>query len=395
MPAPSGRHSRANAYRIAFLVVAAIGACLSADLVRLHVRVYTDPDFSSFCAMSKEVNCETVALSDYSVFLGLPLAVWGLLCYFAIGGLAIWGLRNRRTETWPYGALFWITSLTSVVGIVLFFISHYEIHSICVVCTATYFVSFALLALSFAVLRRAGSGPLTALSADLRSVRRAPGDAIWYAAGLIAIVIGLQVTVPRYWQPDAVEVAAPGMLTGHTKDGHPWIGAKDPIVEIVEYSDYQCPHCRRAHFALRKLIQESHAKIRLVHRYYPLDKACNRLLQDPFHPRACEYAVLAYCADEQGKFWPANDYLFANGGRHSPIQTKELARALGLNEESLQECATGQAALAAVRADIEAGIAHRFNGTPAFVVDGHAYLGHVPAEILRRAIETEPSTTAE
>jgi uncharacterized membrane protein len=58
----------ARGWRIAFLVICTVGVCLSADLLRLHVNVYTDPDYQSYCAMSERVNCETVALSEYAVF---------------------------------------------------------------------------------------------------------------------------------------------------------------------------------------------------------------------------------------------------------------------------------------------------------------------------------------
>ena len=108
-------------WRITFLVLCAIGACLAADLVRLHVKVHTDPDYHSYCAMSERVNCETVAASNYAVLLGLPLSVWGLLTYFGLGTLAVWGLRSRlRVPSWPFGILFWLTLAGSVASVGLF-----------------------------------------------------------------------------------------------------------------------------------------------------------------------------------------------------------------------------------------------------------------------------------
>ena len=67
----------------------------SISLARLHVNVHTDPDYQSYCAMSERVNCDTVALSDYAVFLGLPVSLWGLLGYVFMGALAVWGLRGH------------------------------------------------------------------------------------------------------------------------------------------------------------------------------------------------------------------------------------------------------------------------------------------------------------
>jgi uncharacterized membrane protein len=64
-----------------WLLVASLALCLAglgvaADLTRIHYKVHTDDRYQSFCAISKEVNCDTVAQSDWSVFLGLPISVW-------------------------------------------------------------------------------------------------------------------------------------------------------------------------------------------------------------------------------------------------------------------------------------------------------------------------------
>ena len=64
-PAAAVREPVGRGWRIAFLVLCTVGACLSADLLRLHVNVHTDPDYHSYCAMSERVNCDTVAASDY------------------------------------------------------------------------------------------------------------------------------------------------------------------------------------------------------------------------------------------------------------------------------------------------------------------------------------------
>jgi len=94
-------------------------------------------------------------------------------------------------------------------------------------------------------------------------------------------------------------------------------GAARPALTVVEYSDYQCPHCRRGHDELRGLVREHPERVRLVHRDYPLDHHCNDLLKRPFHPQACRYAVLAHCAGEQGRFWEANDVLYSLGRRRA------------------------------------------------------------------------------
>ena len=85
-------------WRIAFLVACTVGVCLSADLLRLHINVHTDPTYVSYCAISERVNCDTLALSRYAIFAGLPLSIWGLVGYLVMAG---WANQPWRYESCP------------------------------------------------------------------------------------------------------------------------------------------------------------------------------------------------------------------------------------------------------------------------------------------------------
>lgn len=373
-------------WRIAFLVVCTVAVCLSADLLRLHVNVHTDPEYQSYCAMSERVNCETVALSDYALLWGMPVATWGLLAYLIMGALAIWGLRGHlRTASWPFGALFGLSIVASVVGVALAVISHVIIESVCIVCACTYVVNFGLLFTAFMALRRARVGPTEALAAEARSVVDAPRHVTIFACTAAVVTVAVWVTIPPYWRVGGT-IGPSGLSVGVTRDGHPWIGATNPVLEIIEFSDYQCPYCQRGHDDIRKLLIEHPNEVRLVHRNYPLDDRCNKTLKRPFHPKACDYAVLAHCAAAQGKFWEANDYLFANGRRREPITAKELAAAVGISASRLKSCSKGAEADSSVQADLAAGRALKIRGTPTFVVGEHTYPGRIPEDVVKTAL---------
>lgn len=373
-------------WRIAFLVLCTAGIALSADLLRLHVNVHTDPHYHSYCAMSERVNCETVAASDHAVVLFLPLAVWGLLGYLMMGGLAIWSLRARqRSESWPFGYLLCLSLFSTIASLALFLLSHFAIHSLCIVCMATYLVNILLLAVSAIELRRIKHGLLSATTSDLRETLKQPVPPLVYFGGFSGVVLLLSLAMPTYWIVE--KEAGPGGLTvGHTSQGHPWIGAKSPVLEIVEYSDYQCPYCSRAHSTLRKLVAKHADRVRLVHRNYPLDQACNPSVKRPFHVYACSYALLAQCADQQDKFWTASDFLFSNGRRHDPVSAEEFASAIGLDESVLMTCLESPTAKKAVAIDLAAGLKLNIRGTPTFVVDGKSYPGHLPPEVIDEAL---------
>jgi uncharacterized membrane protein/predicted DsbA family dithiol-disulfide isomerase len=382
-----------RAWRVAFLVLCTIAVCLSADLLRLHINVHTDPHYQSYCAMSERVNCETVALSDYAVLLGMPLAVWGLFVYMAMAALAIWGLRSRlRTPSWPFGALFWSSAFASVVGVALYAISHFLIESVCLVCAGTYATNLLLLGTAWMALRRCNTSPAAALAEDARAAAASPRAVLLLAGSATALLVATWVGMPRYWRVQVAPRQPAGLATGATQEGHPWIGAARPVLQIVEFSDYQCPYCQRGHDEIRKLIAEEPGRVRLVHRNYPLDHRCNAALRRPFHSEACRYALLAHCAQRQDGFWAANDYLFTHGRRREPVTVEELAAAVQISASALSECVDSEAAAGAIQADLAAGRALKIRGTPTFVVGEQTYPGRIPNDVIRHALGDSPDT---
>jgi uncharacterized membrane protein/predicted DsbA family dithiol-disulfide isomerase len=377
-------------WRIAFLVLCTVGVCLSADLIRLHIRVHTDPNYHAYCAISERVDCTTVAQSRYSVFLDLPIAVWGFVGYLLMGTLAVWGLRRRlSTPSWPFGVLFWLTAFSCVLSLALLAVSVVLVKSTCIVCDTLYVVNFALLGVAARELRNRDSGPFRAPPIELRGVRRAPAPAAALALVFAAFAAALWAGVPRYWKL-APATGPGGLLVGRTAQGQPWIGALKPVLDIVEFSDYQCPFCQRGHAEVRALIRERPDKVRLVHRQYPLDMRCNAQITRPFHPYACTYAAMAHCAGEQGRFWEANDYLFEHGRDAEAVAPDDLARAVGVDGARLRACIDADTTRASIQKDISAGWAVAVRGTPTFVVDGRPYPGRIPPEVIENALGPSP-----
>jgi len=390
-PQPDVRAGKARGWRIAFLVLCTVGACFSADLLRLHANVHTNPDYHSYCAMSERVNCDTVALSDFSVFLGLPVSLWGLLGYVFMGALAVWGLRGHpRSPSWPLGLAFWLALFSSLLGIALFLVSHLIVESVCVVCGGTYLVNIGLAFVAFMALRRGGWGLSGALARDLRTLSAGPGPFALLVVVFAGALIAAWLLVPPYWRVETA-TGPGGLPVGTTPGGHPWIGAVEPVLVITEYSDYQCPHCQRGHDEVRKLIETHPGRVRVVHRQYPLDQQCNSAIPRPFHIYACRYARFSHCAQEQGKFWEANDYLFANGRRRFPVTQEELAHNLNLDRDALRACVEGDEAGQAVQQDLEAGRELGIRGTPTFVVRGEAYPGRIPEDVIEAALRAPRS----
>ena len=377
----------------AFVLLGILGVAVSVELTRIHVFVHTDPDYHSVCAMSDRINCETVAISPYSVFAGIPVSVWGIAGYVAMTVLALWADPIARPhKTWPVGLLLLLTGFSVATSAVLGFISATRIDSICLFCTASYVINAALFAIAVTTWRQTHLGLGRAVVEDIKVLRARPRTTASLGLIAAAVVGGLYGYYPRYWHaPGWADL--PQLASGIDQNGHHWIGARDPKLTLVEFSDYQCPHCRAAHKDIRALAAKHPEQVRLIHRHLPLDMACHPGVRRPFHRYACLFAEAAECAGQQNKFWEMNDALFSTQDtvKAAKVDVVKLAVRLGLNIAQFNHCREIHGAKTRLEADIRASMDRRLYGTPSFLVGDELYQGRLPeAELekyLGKAIE--------
>lgn len=172
--------------------------------------------------------------------------------------------------------------------------------------------------------------------------------------------------------------------------GYPALGSIKAPVTLVEFTDYQCPFCKRYHEeTLPAVMKEFVDKglVRLVVRDLPL----------PIHPNAVKAAQAAHCADEQGKFWPMQDALFRNGNDLAPERIPTYASTAQADPEPFRQCFASDRHLDKIQASsIEAGQLG-ITGTPTFVigksggakVNGRKLVGAQPFDAFRAAIRQE------
>src|SRR5215510_434550 len=121
----------------------------------------------------------------------------------------------------------------------------------------------------------------------------------------------------------------------------PTQGPANAPIELVEFSDFQCPYCLRAHPILKQVLSTYGDRIHFVYRNYPL----------PSHPNARPAAEAAQCAAEQGQFWPYHDRLFGDPGKLSNEDLKQSAVALGLDAGRFNACFASHKYQSKVEAD--------------------------------------------
>jgi protein-disulfide isomerase/uncharacterized membrane protein len=375
-----------------FALLSLLGIGVSIELTRIHVFVHTDPSYHSVCAMSEGVNCETVAVSPYSVFVGLPVSVWGLVGYLLMGGLAVWSLNKRRLHsTWPIGILLVLTTFSVATSAVLAYISATRIDSFCLYCMGSYGINAGLLIVSLVAWRRTGARIWELLMGDVKALIARPVVLAVLALGGVMTLGSLLAFIPSYWKTPGWS-DLPNLASGADESGHHWIGAQSPRLMIVEFSDYECPHCRAAHKAMRVLAAKHPRQIRLIHRHLPLDMACHPGLVRPFHARACLFAEAAECAGVQGRFWEMNDALFSiqETVRTENVNPLELAVRLGLNRSDFKSCLEGHATADRIVADVKESISRKLTGTPSFLVGERLFMGRIPEAELEQLLVATP-----
>lgn len=166
-------------------------------------------------------------------------------------------------------------------------------------------------------------------------------------------------------------------------DGQPVRGNKKAKVTIVEFSDFQCPFCSRAHDTLAAVTKEYGDKVRVVYKNFPLN----------FHNWAESAAIAGECVFDQSEedFWKVYDHLFAKQKEIKAENLKDqvLAAIQGskVDVTKFNDCYDGKKTKDRVDKDMEDGQAVGVSGTPAFFINGRMLSGAQPAEKFKSLID--------
>ena len=371
-------------YYMPVAVFAVAGFFDSIYLALSHYRNYADMGYHSFCAISKAFNCDTVSQSPYSIFLNVPVPIWGIMGYGFFLFLLVFAWQDRAGKKRVWTLLMIISLAFSIYSVILAFISSYHIRSYCIMCIFSYTVNLALLFYAWIIRKRFMCEPVfTAVKKDVRYLFAYPKIVVPITSAFAAIALAMILVFPPYWQMNPPELSR-NIPTGVTGDGYPWIGAESPELEIMEFSDYRCFQCKKMHYFLRRLIEVHPDKIRLIHRQFPMDHTINPMVKEPFHTGAAKLSILAIYADKHNKFWEMNDYLFALSRDIEALNMKTIAEEVGLEFESMRAAFKEPHIWNLLWQDIEEGIEkYELSGTPGFVIDGQMHLAQIPAEILK------------
>ena len=169
------------------------------------------------------------------------------------------------------------------------------------------------------------------------------------------------------------------MLSPAVSDRDHAEGPAGAPVTLVEYGDFECPHCGHAYPIVEELRHRMGKKMRFVFRNFPLSEA---------HPHAEKAAEAAEAAGEQNRFWEMHGMLFKHQNALDTPHLEMYARSLRLDEERFSHALSAHTFQKRVRDDFMSGARSGVNGTPTFFVNGARYDGSYDLVPMLEALES-------
>lgn len=352
---------------------------------------------SAFCNVNEVLNCDAVTASKFSSFLNIPVALWGavtnliLLYFLAVTRL---NLVQDRAKTSRYALL--ISGVTLFASLVMGSISM-TMNNLCIFCITAYALSFVGF---IGTLKGAENISVSALTEDIKDIFFTQR---WVLGFLIAIPITtflgntmylesqgfsqiekIAQEKVSYWQTSPQQNF--DLSTGLSMQK----GATAPVMTIVEFADFRCPHCKHAAPTMHAFAR-SHQDVKFIFKPFPLDGTCNEAIQGGGDGISCGLAAAVMCAEKiNSKGWAAHDYFFdhqeeviRNQNLEKNIQ--DVSQALNIPLENLKTCVKEPATLDLVRKMAKEGSTAQVQGTPSVFVNGKLLSGGQLIPVLEAA----------
>lgn len=402
-------------------VLGIVGVLFSLWLVYHHVEV--NGGFlvgHSACHISAQLDCDSVARSSYSEFLGIPVASFALLFYLTIVGIVSFTAEREGSSSTAGGVVLILSSLALVPTILLLVVSVLKIGTLCPFCLVLDLVNIAIFGAALLIVWRSTVGIGVALTAGFVAILdfttapirlNAPqGDRqlsalSWFTLLFLALTLYflpsfliLEHFVPRAQLRAAAQSnAVIDSFVEQQRQEIPVIAVGSPLsrdyikgnpsgsIELVEFSDFGCPFCKRIASWVDDYLSRN-PQVKFVLKHYPLDSSCNRAIPGGGHPFSCRAARMAQCAAIEGEtaYWQVVTALFSAEELSDEVLTA-LPKELGLDEVQLSACMKTEESIKKIQEDIDLGIKYGLRGTPSFFINGRLVPSPNP-ELLEKII---------
>jgi uncharacterized membrane protein/protein-disulfide isomerase len=377
------------------MAFALLGLGASTVSTYVHYKLLTEQHYASFCDVSSTVSCTEAYLSRYGSFMGVPVAVLGVIFFATI--LVLAAMVGRPASSSKENAPAYIFALSTVglaFALYLGWSSYFVLKVFCILCAITYASVIAI----FIISGGATTFPMTTLpgraSRDIRTLVSTP-SALIVLLVLLGVSAGAVSLFPREGQTTQMAAAAPqepypAVTEEQRLKLEQWwdvqpkadipIDMNGAKVQIVQFSDYQCPGCRAAHETFARVLPNYEGKgVEFVLKHYPLEPECNPNLSSTVHEAACEAAAAYVMARGNPNQQKLDNWLFANQTSLTRDVVERAARDItGINNFSERYAA----ALVEVKADASLGGLLQVGSTPTVYINGRMIAGRMGKESL-------------
>lgn len=382
--------SRLSPAQIISLLLILAGLYISGYLLNHYLQLNaTLGESSDACSAVFGKSCDTALKSNYSNILGLPLAAWGILYYTAI--ILFWIVPVLFGDDFKklMGMMIYTTTLIGVLAalvLLALMLIHPEVF--CPLCSILHGINIALF---FFINHANGISFKAVFPAITDWVKIVFSKKItqpfmrWRLFGLSSILLLLVsmyfglYTVTLKKNEDSGFIDAKKLfnefydqpirqISVDTDD--PINGPQKSIINIVVFSDFFCPACKRFSQDLQRIIEEGKGNYSIVFKHFPLSTDCNHGIGENLHPLACEAAYAGVVAQMQGKFWAFHDSMFnaQNVKQHDLIRL--ISMRSGLNLKHFDSLRHASSIKEKVSRDIALAQSLKIDATPTVFLNG-------------------------
>lgn len=379
--------SNKNLAKMLILFWAIVGFIITIKLSMIYVEANFNPlSLPSFCSINNFIDCDGVAKTPHSQFLGVPLAFWGMFLYlFIIFLLFVDKLKQIKILNFlevfknPLAYIAALGYISFGISMILAGISIFEIKKICVLCVGTYFINLLIAIIANEI------GFISCFKTsfedfiDALKVKEYLFSFLWIV--FLAAVFLTYTSLSYCFTPQVKRYNAfkefiklqsnnPFAVRGNV------LGDKDAKLVVYIYTDYKCPACRVFNVMISRVGLEL-GGLKIVHKNLPLDSECNRLVDGNFHAGSCMLSRYAIAAEKQGRFWDLNTELFEKLPQDEN-QVLTLATKMGFDTKKLKKDADSAETKKILKDDIDSAVMLNIVGTPTAVIQGKVYASAKP-----------------
>ncbi len=388
--------------KITIASIAIVGIITTIKLAIIYYNANFNPyALSSFCSVNEFIDCDGIAKTTESQFLGIPLAYWGMF-FYAFVFVMLFAKKLKNFKLFKFMEVFknpfdYIASLglfAFVVSMILLCLSLFEIKKLCILCAFTYILNLAIGCVATDFKNGGFVHSIKQSVLDFIDAIKVKKYLIAFIVVVAAIAGFLTYTRVTFKFAPQVKRQMEFKEFKHKKNKFAvkgnLLGDENAKVVVYVYSDYQCPVCPIHNAMMHKLAKEVKG-IKIVHRNLPLDTECNAYLQAPFHQGSCIDAQYSIAAEKQGKLWEMNEILF----EQKPQTEEEILKLVankGFDLDKLQEDANSLETQNELKKDIDFAYKHGIMGTPSTMINNEVYVGIKPYKEFKEWVEKYGAT---